>query len=123
MCLTNWHLCNGLAQSVWQGDVSRRLLDAAAPATLLQPTYRIEPASPHITLGHFTREGHPLILLVNVGRQDYDGRLSVAAGREWHALDPAQRLGSTTAGGCRRPGAPIHLAPRETRLLLGSETK
>ncbi len=75
------------AQSVWQGDVSRRLLDAAAPATLLQPTYRIEPASPHITLGHFTREGHPLILLVNVGRQDYDGRLSVAAGREWHALD------------------------------------
>jgi hypothetical protein len=110
------------AQSVWQGDVARRLLDVAAPAALLQPTYRIEPVSPHITLGHFTREGHSIILLVNVGRQDYDGRLSVAAGRAWHALDPAS--GSVRQLQVDAEGrVPIQLAPRETSLLLGSEIK
>jgi len=110
------------AQSVWQGERAHQLVTGGTPVALLQPTYRIEPASPQITVGHFTREGHPIILLVNVGRQDYTGRLSVAAGQAWCVLDPASgatQPSQADADGC----VPIHLAPRETRLLLGSEVK
>ena len=48
------------------------------------------------------------------------GRLSVAAGQTWLTLDPASgatQPSPVDADGC----VPIHLAPRETRLLLGSE--
>ena len=90
------------AVAVCQGDSAHQLLDGAALRTHLQPTYRIEPASPHIALGHFAREGHPLLVLVNVARQDYDGQLWVARGFTWHALDPAQRFPATLAGLGRR---------------------
>jgi hypothetical protein len=107
------------AVAVCQSDSAHQLLDSAASRTHLQPTYRIEPASPHIALGRFAREGHPLLVLVNVARQDYDGQLSVARGFTWHALDPAsgsQRRLPASAEGV----VPLHLAPRETCVLLGT---
>ncbi len=100
--------------AVCQGDSAHQLLDSAAFRTHLQPTYRIEPASPHIALGRFTREGHPLLVLVNVARQDYDGQLWVARGFTWHALDPAARFPATVA---RLGGRSCATPPRATRNL------
>ncbi len=106
-------------QSVWQREASRRLLEAGAPVALLQPAYSISPASPHVALGQFVRDGRPIVLVVNVGREGYEGRLSGAAGRTWHTLDPingAVRLLPVDGEGC----VPLRLAPLETQLMLGS---
>jgi hypothetical protein len=109
-------------QVVWQGDRAHELVVGGDPAAQLRPTCRIEPAAPQIAVGHFTRDGQPITLLVNVGRQEYTGRVSVPAGYAWNTLDPAS--------GATQPAqvdadtrVALHLAPRETRLLLGWESK
>jgi hypothetical protein len=105
-------------QSVWQEEAAHRLLEAGAPPKLLEPAYHIEPASPHIALGQFTRDGHPIVLVVNVGRQPYDGRLSVPAGRAWQMLNPAS--GAAESLPVDADSVHLRLEPRETRLILGS---
>ena len=107
-------------RSVWQGERTRELTSGGQPVALLQPDCHIEPASPQITVGHFLRDGRPITLVANVGRQPYTGRMAVRAGHTWCALDPAsgavQTLDADAEG-----RLPLELAPRQTRLLVGSE--
>ncbi|MCR4414521.1 MAG: hypothetical protein NUV77_19040, partial [Thermoguttaceae bacterium] len=57
----------------------------------LAPAYRLTPPGNAIVLGQFVREGRPLLLAVNVGREAYRGSLDVGQGqgRDWLRMDPA----------------------------------
>lgn len=89
------------------GRVLRDGVDAAtagAESLLheLQPAQQIQPAAEQICCGRFVRDGHLLLLLVNVGREPYDGRLAAQGTGTWVALDPASgaatRLTADAAG-------------------------
>jgi len=55
----------------------------------LQPACRISPPTERITLGRFVRDGRRILLVVNVGPEAYDGRLSVPTPGDWQRMDPA----------------------------------
>ena len=84
----------------------------------LQPRYRLTPAERSIVLGTFRREGRAVLLLVNVGREAYRGRMAVD-GHDWLiSLDPA----TGTVKNCVRNNdglLPVELAGREARVLVG----
>ena len=70
-------------------------------------------------LGRFVRDGRPILLLVNVGRSDYAGTLTVSGGG-WTAMDPATgavQAASTTADG----RVVVKLKGRQAVVLVGSE--
>ncbi len=56
----------------------------------------LEPPSPRICLGRFTREEHEVLLVVNVGASDYGGTMIAPAGN-WLRLDPATGAVDTLA--------------------------
>ena len=96
------------------GSCSRPVL----PSRLLQPAYHLDPATPHLALGQFLRDGQPILLLVNVGPQDYTGRLKVIADRQWQQLDPANGAAqplAVDADGC----VPLQVAPQRNRVDPG----
>ncbi len=62
------------------------LLDA------LKPPYRFSPASDRIALGQFRREGQQVLLVVNVGREPYEGKLIAEQPGSWCVLDPASGM-------------------------------
>ena len=77
----------------------------------------ISPASPFIALGRFVREGRPVQLLVNVGKQPYSGTLRVSDKGSWVVLDPA--TGSTTVVSTDDGGnLPLNLAGRASQILV-----
>jgi len=94
------------------GALSRPALLAA-----IQPALRIAPASDTITLGSFVRDGRRILLLVNVGKQPYEGKIQVGPGAGWQVFDPAD--------GSVRPAEPadaVHLkfqlGPRQSLLFV-----
>jgi len=95
------------------------LVNAHGATPRTEPTYRIEPASPHVAVGTFVRDEHPVLLLVNVGREDYAGRLSVAPGYTWQAFDPANGSVKPVEAD-KNKQLPIPLAARQAILLVGS---
>lgn len=104
------------------GRVLRDGVDEATASTAslqdtIQPTERLEPASARLALGRFVRDAHPILLLVNVGKDPYAGKLRLADGGSWIALDPAS--GTATAVKADEEGSlPLHLEARESRLLV-----
>lgn len=84
--------------------------------SLFKPAPVIEPANERIVLGRFVRDGHVVLVLVNVGREPYRGQLRGAGGDRWDLLDPA--------GGAVREvvsvegSLPIELQPLQTLLLV-----
>lgn len=94
------------------GTLSRPALLAAVQSAL-----RIAPASDTITLGAFVRDGRRILLLVNVGKQPYEGKIRVGPATAWQVLNPAD--------GSVRPAEPadaghlkLLLAPRQSLLLV-----
>lgn len=67
--------------------------EAAKSADVLKaemnPAEQIAPASPHIAMGRFVRDGRQVLLLVNVGKEAYEGELRIVETGPWLALDPA----------------------------------
>jgi len=83
----------------------------------LRPAATIQPASPRIALGRFTRDGRELLVVVNVGAQAYQGRLSVRAPGDWLSLNPA--TGAVRPAECSDSGdIPLALDARDTRILV-----
>jgi len=70
-------------------DRAEAKLSAASLAEALKPAYRLSPASERIALGQFSRDGRSVLLLVNVGREPYNGHLAANEAGAWQALDPA----------------------------------
>jgi hypothetical protein len=94
------------------GALSRQALMAA-----IQPACRISPAADTVALGCFVREGRRIILLVNVGKQPYQGKIAARPAGIWHWLNPAD--------GSVRPAEradgdhlKVVLAPRQAVLLV-----
>ena len=104
------------------GRVVAGLWDAtrmATPALIsaLQPSERIEPASKTIAIGQFTRDGRNITLIVNIGRESYDGVLRTSQKVGGQLLRPAD--GSTRRAKMQPSGAlELKLAPRESVLLV-----
>jgi len=92
-------------------------LTEAALVAAIRPAWRILPASERITLGSFVRDGRPILLLANAGKQPYQGRLSVAQGGDWQVLDPADG-GIRVAEHADAKHLKLALAPRQTLLLV-----
>jgi hypothetical protein len=92
-------------------------LTQAALVAAIRPVWRISPASERIVLGSFVRDGRPILLVANVGKAAYQGRLSVAPHGNWQILDPAD--------GSIRPAdhadadhLKLTLGPRQALLLV-----
>jgi len=83
----------------------------------LDPPYRISPASEHVALGHFLREGRRILLLANVSRGPYRGRLETGGSGPWQMMDPAtgkiRPAAADPAGRLR-----VELAGRQAILLV-----
>lgn len=86
-------------------------------SSIVQPAVALRPSSPHISLGRFVRDGHEVIVAVNVGSERYEGQVVGADGDNWLALDPA----SGNIERAERNGEdrlPLTLDARETRILV-----
>lgn len=83
----------------------------------LNPNTRIEPAAPHIALGRFNRDGHQLLLLVNVSQRSYEGTLHTKIKGRALELDPA--TGDITQV-TDRPvrSIPLKLGPHRATIFL-----
>ncbi len=92
----------------------------ATPESLrerLRPEQWIEPASPHIALGRFVRDGRQILLLVNVGQQPYAGTMRVPRDGAWVVLDPATGATSAATTDGER-NLPLEMAARECRIFV-----
>jgi len=93
-------------------------LEAAALTDAIKPACRLSPDCEAIVAGWFRRDGAPILLLVNVGLQPYQGRLRLGGWKSWARMDPctgAVDLLETDDAG----GAPLTLNARQTLLFLG----
>jgi hypothetical protein len=82
-----------------------------------RPAHRIVPDSDQIACGEFTRDGRTILLLVNVGREPYRGRLQTDMAGPWCVLNPAT---GDIRGVVRdeKSGVELTLAPHEATLLI-----
>lgn len=95
---------------------------SAALIEALDPDCRIKPASQSVALGKFVRQGREIVLVVNVGREPYEGQLTVRKPGGWLRLDPASGAISTA----QMPSPDqvrLALAPRQALLLVGADSE
>jgi hypothetical protein len=110
------------------GQCGGRIVGATLPSgkwsgssliEVLRPPCRISPASDQVVLGQFLREGRRVLLLVNVSREPYRGRLATDPSGDWQAMDPGtgriEPAGTDDASGVR-----LELAARQAILLVQS---
>ena len=94
-----------------------QLLDAAAIRAAVTPDCSLQPSSDRLAMGQFQRDGHHVLLLVNVGKQAYDGAITTTAPSHWLRLDPhsgdAAALTATP-----QESASLHLDPHQACLLV-----
>lgn len=96
---------------------SRRGLIAKLPAA-----YQFTPPSDRLTLGRFSRDGHEILLVVNVGREPYQGQISGETAGTWLVLDPATgEVRPCPVNAAKR--IPLSLTGRQSLLLVRSEQK
>lgn len=83
---------------------------------ILKPPSRISPASERVVMGRFLRDGRRILLLANVSREPYRGKLTTGAPGPWQLMDPAtgkiQPAEADQLGRIR-----LELAPRRAILL------
>ncbi len=92
-------------------------LDRAGLVRALQPAVRIAPANEQIALGRFQRRGRMILLVVNVGKSPYQGRLATGRPGTWQAMDPGD--GSVRATPSDAAGqVSLALEARQTLILV-----
>ncbi len=102
---------------VLTGPWDNAKLQGPALIEALQPSNRLTPGCPTIALGRFVREGRAILLAVNVGKQNYEGTLSVGQTGQWRVFNPADG----TVGDAKMAGADqirLSLTPRQTLLFV-----
>ncbi|GAB4132496.1 hypothetical protein [Thermopirellula anaerolimosa] len=80
------------------------------------PDVVVEPADDALTLGRFSRNGRDILLLVNVGRSEWSGRVRSSKSGAWLVLNP--HSAESESRGADAEGVSITLPPRETRILV-----
>lgn len=103
--------------TVLRDGAEGRALSAQDLLTALNPRFRLSPPQEAITLGQFSRDGHTVLILVNVGRSTYQGNLLGASAGDWLLLDPASG-NMTRVRAAASTGLPTQLAPAATVLLI-----
>jgi len=89
-------------------------------AEALQPPYRILPPSERIVLGRFLRDGRRILLVLNVAREAYRGKLTTEPAEAWLLMDPA--TGTMELAEANDAGqATLELAALEAVLLVESQ--
>jgi len=83
---------------------------------------KLQPASDKLVAGHFVRDGRRILLLVNVGKQNYNGRISTKNPKGWSIADPTTGI-IKTAGRGEGDGININLPSYKTVLLIGPSSK
>ena len=94
-------------------------LNSAGLRAALSPTLRLTVPSESIVVGRFVRDGRPVVLAVNVGREAYTGALQIGRGGEWMRLDPA--TGASAALQAAEGAVPLTLGPRQSAILVGAK--
>jgi len=97
-------------------DTTETPLSGKTIAEAIQPAYRLEPGNERIVLGEFEREGHPILILVNVAKESYSGILADGNRGAWKKLDPA--TGEITVAARSDRGVSIQLDGYGTVLLV-----
>ncbi len=97
-------------------DLPDRPISQANIQELLQPAVRLAPATSWLTLGRFTRDQHTIFILVNMGKQPYQGFLEGVPPGPWTQLDPA--TGKIEQIATAPQGLPIRLQPYQTLLWV-----
>jgi hypothetical protein len=92
-------------------------LSQAAMVAAIRPAWRISPASERIALGCFVRDGRRILLVANVGKEAYQGKIVVAPAGDWLMLDPANGT-IRTAERADADHLKLSLAPRQAILLV-----
>jgi hypothetical protein len=88
-----------------------------SPVEQLEPPCRISPASEHVVLGQFLRDGRRILLLANVSREPYRGQLATGASGAWQVMEPATgKIGPAEAD--RHGRIRLELAARQAVLLV-----
>jgi hypothetical protein len=95
-------------------DAEPERLTAESLIRILQPQYRLEPASPDVVMGRFLRDKRTVLALVNVGGTRWSGRVTVDKGGAWTLFDPA--TGSVQAIETESGRVPITLEPLQAVL-------
>ncbi len=102
---------------VLAGPWDNAKLQGPALVEALQPANRLTPECPTIALGRFVREGRTILLVVNVGRQAYEGTLSAGQTGQWRVFNPADG----TVGDAKMAANDqirLTLTPRQTLLFV-----
>ena len=107
--------------AAWRAAGGRIIADGPQARTQLMEACgteaRLEPPSERITLGRFARDGREILILVNVGREPYQGQLVAATPGVCQILDPA--TGEIAACPPAEGGKlPLRLAGRQTLLYV-----
>jgi hypothetical protein len=98
-------------------DAAGKPYTPATMADAIQPVYRLSPGCEKITLGRFERDGRTILLLVNVGKEPYNGELSVGAKGTWSCMNPASGTVEPLAADAQGR-VPLSLAGRQTLMLV-----
>jgi len=97
-------------------DGGPQRLSATTLVNALQPVVQLQPPCEQIALGRFERDGRSILLLVNVGRADYQGTLQTGWKGDCVILEPAS---SSIRADRRRNGTlPVSLRARQTLLFV-----
>ncbi len=99
-------------------DAAGQQLTGASMAAAIQPEYRLDTADEHVMLGRYTRDGRPIVVVLNAGGGAYKGNLATPWTRGWLQLDPATGATGPAASGAAGSVA-LELAPRHAVILVG----
>jgi len=102
---------------VLAGPWDNAKLQGAALVEALQPPCRVAPECPTIALGQFVREGRTILLVVNVGRQPYEGTLTVRQAGQWRVFCPADGAAGDAKMAANNQ-IRLTLTPRQTLLFV-----
>ena len=99
-------------------DAPPQRLLATTLVNALQPVVQLRPPCEQIALGRFERDGRSILLLVNVGRADYQGTLQTGWKGSCLILEPASS--SIRAARWCNGTLPVSLRARQTLLFVAT---
>jgi hypothetical protein len=80
--LRSWIEAGG--QVIYDNGTEQELAESLGSLT---PGARLDPSGEEIILGRFERDGRPILLLLNVGEMDYEGRVTLPGSGSWERWD------------------------------------
>jgi hypothetical protein len=102
-------------------DRAGQTLFGPALCKIIGPAEQLVPSCEYLALGRFERDGRTILLLVNVGRNEYQGVLRTSWKGDALALDPA--TGNVKVVHFREGAVHLSLAGLQTLFLIGKNPR